>query len=296
MMAQSTGVTRSGRSYVDPYTLGQPSSQPQQLQTPHIQQPPPAPPSTGNTTPNEVSGTLAAIKSMLGSVPPSTPFETNMVNCVNLLIAQMEEMKRELEMARCQNAHLSHSIRDVELSAIKTEQYSRRDCLTVTGVAQPEGESTKDLGPKVATLLSKSGVPVKADDFSACHRNGGRVKQIKLRDGTMKSIPPTITVKFKTISQKDEIVKTHKNFDSAKSKPAEVQVFHSLTPHYSHLRREILGFLRGDSAGGKSAKWVKYLSPTSGLAVKLRTDEFIKGIHTWNDFLTKFNFAAQPRQ
>ena len=230
------GQTRSGRSYTqDPYALhGQP-------QLPQSRTVPLSQPLPGNTPSANVSGpvgeTLIAIKTMLDSVAPSTPFEKNMFNCVNLLIAQMHEMKHEVERANTRAAHLTHALRDVELSTVKTEQYSRRDCVTVTGVAHTEGETTKDLGPKVASVLSKSGVTVKPDDLSAFHRNGGKTKQVKLRDGTLKSIPPSVTVKFKSINHKDDLIRNYKNFDAAKSKPAEVQVYHSLTPHYAGLRR-----------------------------------------------------------
>ena len=292
-MAFPHGLTRSGRSYTpDPYTaFGQP------LPTPAATQP--SQPLAGTVPGSDVSlpggDTLLAIKSMLESVPPTSPFEKNLVNCVNLVIAQMREIKYNVEMANTRAADMSHSLKDVRMSAIRSEQYSRRDCVTVTGLTQSEGETPKELVPKVATVLSKSGVTVKAEDISACHRNGGKVKQIKLRDGSLKSIPPTITVKFKSINQKDELIKGYKNFDAAKSKPADVQVYHSLSKHYAGLRRDILNFFRTDeAAAGRSAKWVKYLSPTSGLALKLRTDEFMKGIHSWDDFVRCFQSLVRP--
>ena len=50
--------------------------------------------------------------------------------------------------------------------------------------------------------------------MSAFHRNQENDKTIKLRDGTTnKTIPPTITVKFRTIYLKDDAVKNNRNFD-----------------------------------------------------------------------------------
>ena len=59
-----------------------------------------------------------------------------------------------------------------------------------------------DLGNRVATALSKSGVKVRADDLSSFHRNSGDNKTVTLRDRSPRSekiIPPSVTVKFKTI-------------------------------------------------------------------------------------------------
>ena len=93
---------------------------------------------------------------------------------------------------------------------------------------------------------------------------------------------------FKSVGQKDDIVKNYKNFDANISKPAVVQVYHSLTPHYSKLRRDILTFFGSHDAAGKEAKWARYLSPSAGLAIKLKSNEFMKNIHTWDDFITVF--------
>ena len=278
--------TRSGRSInPDPFTMhGQPPIAPPM---------PLSVPQSINTVPaapiNQAGKTLMAIKSMLESVPPTSPFEKNLTNCVNLLIAQMLEIKHNLGISQSRTVKLSNAVRDVQVSNIKTEQYSRRDCLTVTGLVKAVGESQADLGTKIIGALNKSGVAVKAEDLSAYHRNGGQGKEVKLRDGTTKIVPPSITVKFKSVGQKDDIVKNYKNFDSSISRPAVVQVYHSLTPHYSGLRREILTFFRSPDAAGKEAKWARYLSPSAGLAIKLKSNEFMKNIHTFDDFITVFN-------
>ena len=321
-MAHLYGQTRSGRTYsTDPYVSGQPRPEFGQPRPefgqprPEFGQPrpdfgqprpellrPDLPAATsiqpqhrpGIDSAHDVSDCLTAIQSMVKSVPPSTEFEKNIVNCVNLLIARMGELQREVEGARTYSVHLKHELHNVEKSIVKTEQYSRRDCVTVTGLAKAEGETNKDLGPKVVSALSKSGVTVKIEDLSAYHRNGVNVKHVKLSNGREKVIPPSVTVKFKSINQKDELIKNYKNFDVDKSKPEEVQVYHSLTPHYSGLRRDILKFFKDNPAAAiKGAKWVKYLSPTSGLAVKMKTDEFMKGIHSWDDFMRFFHHTVQ---
>ena len=87
--------------------------------------------------------------------------------------------------------------------------------MTVTGLTKAEGESQADLRTKIIGALNKSGVAVKAEDLSAYHRNGGQGKEVKLRDGASKVVPPSITVKFKSVGQKDDIVKITKKLISA---------------------------------------------------------------------------------
>ena len=75
---------RSGNAYhsADPYVL---FGDPLQLY--------PLPSGPTPRSADQIQDTLAVIQDMLGKEPPKSPFETNLVNCVNLLIAQMREMK-----------------------------------------------------------------------------------------------------------------------------------------------------------------------------------------------------------
>ena len=87
-MAHSNVRTlRSGNAYhsADPYVLfGDPLR-------PNSNYPLPSGPTPLSA--DQIQDTLAVIQGMLGKEPPKSPFETNLVNCVNLLIAQMREMK-----------------------------------------------------------------------------------------------------------------------------------------------------------------------------------------------------------
>ena len=317
--------TRSGRSYgdfagfsapsmtavgfrqsFDPYAVEQFQHRPRFSAPNYVSTPPPAASVVQQSTlghpvdthVQNASDTLGAIKTMLGTVPPSTEFEKNIVNVMNLLIAQMTEIKyaqtRQFELNMAQ----TRTMDQLSLSVIKTEQYSRRECLTVTGLPQQDSETVKTLGDNVVKELSKSGVQVKAEDISAVHRNGKDAKEVTLRDGSKKKIPPSVSVKFKSANLKDELIKNYKNFDMAQSKPKTVQIFHSLSRHYSNLRNDIVLFFKNRTvnirdgilqAGNFNLQWCKYMSPTAGLAVRLKTGEFIKGIHTFSDFVVKFN-------
>ena len=87
-MAHSNVRTlRSGNAYhsADPYVLFG------DLLRPKFNYPLPSEPTPLSA--DQFQDTLAVIQDMLGKEPPKSPLETNLVNCVNLLIAQMREMK-----------------------------------------------------------------------------------------------------------------------------------------------------------------------------------------------------------
>ena len=61
---------------------------------------------------------------------------------------------------------MSNSVDAVEVNAAKTDQYSRRDTVVVTGLDyNPETETHSELTGAVAGEMSKSGVQVNASDF-----------------------------------------------------------------------------------------------------------------------------------
>ena len=264
---------------------------------------------------DDTAATLDTLQSMLSTMKPTSDFEQNIVQYLGLLTAQMKEIKfeqahiikRSVANARDNEhrfAHVNRSFDDVNRSVIKTEQYSRRDTITMSGLSKAtEGETAVDLGNRIANTLSKCGVKVKPDDLSAFHRNSATGRTVPPRDGSggTRELPPSITVRFKAINLKDEIIRSYKNYDSENSKQMDVKVYHSLTPHYSNLRRDIESFFKsGNSSansnnphsiqpGDKQLKWCKYQSPSSGLVLKLMSDEYMNGVHTWPDFCDKFH-------
>ena len=177
---------------------------------------------------DHIHDTLSVIREMLGKEPPKSPLESNMLNCVNLLIAQMREIKTYQQQQDMRINNMTMNMQEIKRSFVQTEQYSRRDCLT--GLTKTDGETSTELGPKITAALSKSGINVKVEDLSAFHRNQQQNKTITQRDGTTRKIPPSVTVKFKSINQKDNVVKSYRNFDFAANKPAELQVYHNISP------------------------------------------------------------------
>jgi translation initiation factor 1 (eIF-1/SUI1) len=233
---------------------------------------------------------IDALTPLIDALKPSSDFEIGVVNINRLIVSHL----KALEVKYHDLKQLSHrslgamdsSMTELTTAVVKSEQYNRRDTVTVLGMPQLDDEDHDKLAKKVATQLSCSGETVTPGDFSAIHRNG---KPKKTTAG--KIIPPSITVKFSRVSKKDTILRGYKNFDHTKKKPRDVKVFQSLSPHYAALRRKIVGFFDTSNSAGnynKELKWVTYQSPTAGLVVKLNSDEYMRDIHIWDDFLDRF--------
>ena len=249
-----------------------------------------------NTKIEDVTATLDGILPMIDSMKPSDPFQISVCNVLRLLVGQMKEIK--LGQVKLQDSTISSlgvvddNLVDLTRTAVKGEQYHRRDTLTVTGVPKRNEETVAELGKKVAESLSLSGETVTPDDFSVIHRNGNRTK--KNHQG--KDIPPSVTVRFSKIGKKDKVLRGYKNYDVNTKTSKSVKVFQSLSPHYSGLRQYIVNFFGTDNVDanlGKQLKWCTYQSPSAGLAVKLKSDEFMRDIHVVDDFLFKFAEICQ---
>ena len=186
---------------------------------------------------------------------------------------------------------ITKNMDDMTLSVIKSEQYTRRDTVTVVGLPMLDDtpESQSELTAKVAEVLSNSGETVAASDLSAVHRNSKASKEIR-----GKRVPPSVTVKFSMINKKDAVLRQYKNYDPKLKKTRDVRVFQSLSEHYATVRKSIYDFFnsKDDSRDftpifnpGFKVKWVTYQSPSSGFAIKLQSGEYFKGIHTWHEFI-----------
>ena len=103
-------------------------------------------------------------------------------------------------------------------------------------------------------------------------------------------------MRFSKIGKKDKVLRGYRNYDVNTKAPKPVKVFQSLSPHYSGLRQYIVKFFGDDNVEGnlgKQLKWCTYQSPSAGLAVKLKSDEFMRDIHVVDDFLFKFAEKCQ---
>ena len=73
--------------------------------------------------------------------------------------------------------------------------------------------------------LTTSGIKVTSTDFSACHRNGNKIKTIT-KKGKQVKVPPTFTVRFYNSNKKDNVMNNYKNYHNGK--PKSIRVVQSL--------------------------------------------------------------------
>ncbi len=130
-----------------------------------------------------VTATLDTMKQMLDGLTAETDFERGILTYLALLHSQVcearteharlrEEQARMRDEMLVRNRNVRESVEDLSLNVLKTEQYSRRDTVTVVGLIKPEGAEThSELTKKVADVLSASGETVTVDDLSVAHRN-----------------------------------------------------------------------------------------------------------------------------
>ena len=242
---------------------------------------------------HDITSTLDEIRKMVDSLTATSEFERGIKSVVSLLVSQVKEVKFEhhkLEQGVLFNhKQVTDNIDELALSVVKSEQYTRRDTLTVVGLPMPGPESQSDLCTKVADVLSASGESVSVADISAAHRNSKNSKEIK-----GKTVPPSVTVKLSKVNKKDNVLRGYKNYDSSTKQPRQVKVYQSLSGHYSEVRRRIFEFFNASrddlSFGpiinpGMKVKWVTYQSPSSGFAIKLESGDYFKGVHMWHQFV-----------
>ena len=107
---------------------------------------------------------------MIESLQPSSKFESS---CKSIL----QILNKHVLLLSTYCSVMAGSADTVGTNIAKTDQYSRRDTVVVTGVDyKPETETYNSLSDTVAEEMRKSGVQVSSSDFSACHRNGKKHK------------------------------------------------------------------------------------------------------------------------
>ena len=145
-----------------------------------------------------IAATLDQLLAQLNEIPALTPFENSMKNMVSLILCQVKEIKidqaLQREEDRLRRLQIREEVDDLTLTVVKSEQFTRRDTLTLVGVPMPEAESQDDLCRKVSDILTTSGETVTTTDLTAVHRNSVTSKTVGDR-----IIPPSVTVKLSNI-------------------------------------------------------------------------------------------------
>ena len=140
------------------------------------------------------------------------------------LKTQLEEIKSELLVAQNTSQLLCDRVIDLERRASSQEQYSRRECLEISGI--PSNVADGHLEEKVRFILHKIDVDIPTEQIEACHRIGKNGKTI---------------VKFsrrKDISRIFSNKKKLKNLDANSltiPEKSRVYINESLCPSYKNL-------------------------------------------------------------
>ena len=89
---------------------------------------------------------------------------------LELLNHRFEKLESELTISKKVGDLLQTKIKALERTCVMAEQYSRRECLEISGI--PVSISNDDLEEKVRDIFNLIEAPVSAENIEACHRIG----------------------------------------------------------------------------------------------------------------------------
>lgn len=115
---------------------------------------------------------------------------------LNDRIASLEEKNRNLES---QNKALVTRVKTLESAAEQAEQYSRRNCLRISGIDEVYGENTDDI---VLKMASDIGSDIQINDIDRSHRIG--------KPNAQRIRPREVIVKFATFRARQKLFKMKK--------------------------------------------------------------------------------------
>ena len=111
-----------------------------------------------------------------------------------------------------ENATLTKRLQSCEISLNNLEQYSRRECVEISGIPEVEGENTDDIVIKVGSLI---GLEITKNDISVSHRLPKPSYSAAVREGPQSSSntssrAPNVIVKFVRRETRDHFYKGRK--------------------------------------------------------------------------------------
>ena len=104
----------------------------------------------------------------------ATQLKTLLKDVIDELVEQrvkieVDPLKKELAFVKSSLAALQNEVKEVSLQNDELEQYSRRSCLRVSGIAETENENVKEV---VLDMASRFGVGIIPQDIDRAHRIG----------------------------------------------------------------------------------------------------------------------------
>ena len=220
---------------------------------------------------------LSEVLELVDSLAPKNTFEKTIKSVVGMLGKHVQILANNCSA-------MSNSVDNTEVDLAKSDQYSRRNTIIVTGLEYKKETETYDtLSSTVADELTTSGIKVTSNDFSACHRNNKNIKTVMIK-GKQVKIPPSVTVRFYNTNKKDHVLNKYKNHTNGKAKP--VRVVQSLNHHYQTLKSNISNLFRENDT---KISWIHWRSASSGLCIKFDNQIILSKIHSMADFNKQFN-------
>ena len=134
---------------------------------------------------------LSEVLELVDSLTPKNTFKKTIKSVV--LVGMLG---KHVQILANNCSEMSNSVDNTEADLAKSDQYSRRNTIIVTGLEYKKETETYDtLSSTVADELTTSGIKVNSNDFSACHRNNKNIKTVMIT-GKQVKIPPSVTVRF----------------------------------------------------------------------------------------------------
>ena len=202
----------------------------------------------------------------------------------NLVIEQgkridtLEHKLNEVSSTRTTTHPDSDRLAKLEVECAKTDQYSRRSTIVVSGLAVSNGETSESLSNAVCKAISSQSVTVTPRDLQACHRNGT----------SKDNKPPSVTVRLYDYGLKDRVLRGYSNFDKATKSRRRVTVTQSLNPYFRDLKAKI-----NEKVGTENIRYIHYRSPTAGLVVRFKNDQVIQGETVVKGIFCMDSFSSQ---
>ena len=144
-------------------------------------------------------------------------FESQLSSMVSTIVSKVTEgMQAELSSLRAENnelrdrvSQLEGRVHDLELAEDDAAQYSRRNCLCVSGIEETENEDTDAV---VTKLFKQIDVDINIDEIDRCHRLGKKRGQVDT-----KRRPREIIIKFATYRARQKFYKKRTSLRSSRA-------------------------------------------------------------------------------
>ena len=149
---------------------------------------------------------------------------TKILEEVRALNNKFINLESQLLVTKNVNTLLQERVIDLERQCWANAQYSRRECLEVSGI--PDNVKQNDLEDKVLTIFKKVGCDIKSDNIEACHRVG-RQNNVIIKFSKRKDCQQVFSVK-KDLSKLDM-----KEVDLPEG--TQIYINQSLCPYYKSL-------------------------------------------------------------